>query len=172
VGFFVPKTDWANRPGGTTLPQFAFITEPIDDDEQVLGFFYGGRGQVGQKLVVTNRRLMMGPLDTKIALEIDTYLLGKAGLGGMDLLKNVLTGYAPMNAKSVALTHVTGVEATNKGSLSKAPGLRVTTDSGDVFDLGVVATPTTWNPSPRNPVARDKAVALIKEAVANLGPKP
>jgi hypothetical protein len=147
------------------MPQFTFNTEPIDDDERVLGFFYGGRGQVGQKFVVTNRRLLMGPLDTKTVLEIQTYILGKAGVGGMDLLKNVLSSYAPMNPKSVALSHIAGVEATNNASLFKAPGLRITTDSGDVFDLGVVATPTTWNPSPKNNASRDQAVALIKEAM-------
>ncbi len=152
------------------MAQFTFNTEPIDEDERVLGFFYGGRGQVGQKFVVTNRRLMMGPLDTKIALEIDTYILGKAGVGGMDLLKNVLTSYAPMNPKSVALSHIADVQATNNAKLFKAPGLRITTDSGDVFELGVVTTPTTWNPSPKNNVSRDEAVALIKEAMASLKP--
>lgn len=153
------------------MAQFTFNTEPIDDDEQVLGFFYGGRGQVGQKFVVTNRRLLMGPLDTKIALEIETYVLGKAGVSGMDLLKNVLSSYAPMNPKSVALSHIADIQATNDASLFKAPGLRITTDSGDVFDLGVVATPTTWNPSPKNNVARDKAIALVKETMAALGPR-
>jgi hypothetical protein len=152
------------------MTEFTFNTEPIDDDERVLGFFYGGRGQVGQKFVVTNRRLLMGPLDTKTVLEIETYVLGKAGVGGMDLLKKVLTNYAPMNPKSVPLSHIANVEATHNASLFKAPGLRITTDSGDVFDLGVVATPTTWNPSPKNKVSRDRAVALIKEAIATLGP--
>lgn len=152
------------------MAQFTFNTEPIDEDERVLGFFYGGRGQVGQKFVVTNRRLMMGPLDTKIALEIDTYILGKAGVGGMDLLKNVLSSYAPMNPKSVALSHIADVQATSNARLFKPPGLRITTDSGDVFKLGVVATPTTWNPSPKNNVSRDEAVALIKEAMAPLKP--
>lgn len=153
------------------MPQFTFNTEPIDDDERVLGFFYGGRGQVGQKFVVTNRRLLMGPLDTKAVLEIETYLLGKAGVGGMDVLKNLLGNYAPMNPKSVALSHIAKVEATNNASLIKAPGLRVTTDSGDVFDLGVVATTTTWNPSPKNNVSRDRAVALIQGAMATTGPR-
>lgn len=152
------------------MAQFTFNAEPIDEDEKVLGFFHGGRGQVGQKFVVTNRRLLMGPLDTKIALEIDAYFLGKAGVGGMDLLKNVLNSYAPMNPKSVALSHIADVQATNNARLLKPPGLRITTDSGDVFELGVVATPTTWSPSPRNNVSRDEAVALIKEAMASLKP--
>jgi hypothetical protein len=56
------------------MAQFTFSTEPIDDNERVLGFFYGGRGQVGQKFVVTNRRLLMGPLETKIVLEVQSLL--------------------------------------------------------------------------------------------------
>jgi hypothetical protein len=152
------------------MPDFSFNTEPIDEDERVLGFFYGGRGQVGQKFVVTNRRLLMGPLDTKIALEIETYILGQAGVGGMDLLKNVLSNYAPMKPKSVALSHIADVQATNNASLRKPSGLRITTDSGESFDLGVVATTMTWNPSPKNNLSRDEAVALIKKAMAALKP--
>jgi hypothetical protein len=153
------------------MSPFTFDTEPIDEDERVLGFFYGGRGQVGQKFVVTNRRLLMGPLDTKIALEIDTYLLGAAGIGGMDLLKNVLASYGQMKPISIAMTHIADVQGTNKPSMFKAPGLRIATDSGDVFDLGVVASPTTRNGKPENGVKRDEMIALIREGVAGLSPR-
>ncbi len=58
--------------------------------EDVLRVFYGGRGGVGQQYVVTNRRLLTGPLDTGMALEIDAYVLNHAVPGGGDLLKKVL----------------------------------------------------------------------------------
>ena len=58
----------ADAEGKDGVANFEYQTEPLDEMEDVLGVFYGGRGQVGQQFVVTNRRLLMGPLDTGIAL--------------------------------------------------------------------------------------------------------
>ena len=146
------------------MPHFDFHTEPLDEMEDVLGVFYGGRGQVGQQYVVTNRRLLMGPIDTGIALDIDAYVLNAVPSGG-DLLKNVLGHYAPMNATTLWLRHVVDVQPTNNASLFKAPGLQIRTDTEQVFDLRIVATPTTMNLSPKNTVARDRAVEVIRAAI-------
>jgi hypothetical protein len=147
------------------MPNFQFETEPLDEMEDVLGVFYGGRGQVGQQFVVTNRRLLMGPLDTGLALEIDAYVLDHTMGGGGDLLKSILSQYAPMSPKTLWLRHVVDVEPTNNASLFKAPGLRITTDTQEVFNLGIVATPTTMNRNPKNNSVRDKAVQVIRAAV-------
>jgi hypothetical protein len=81
---------------------FDYETEPLDEKEDVLAVYYGGRGQVGQKYVASNRRLLMGPLDTKIAQEIDAYILNQAvaGAGLGTLMKDVLGHYRPMKPKS------------------------------------------------------------------------
>lgn len=142
-----------------------YDTEPLDEMEDVKGVFYGGRGPVGQQYVVTNRRLLMGPLDTKLALDIDAYLLNQAVPGGGDLVKNVLTHYAPMNPKTLWLRHVVDVQPTNNASLFKPPGLRITTDTEQVFNLGIVASAKTMNFKPKNNEARDRAVQVIREAV-------
>jgi hypothetical protein len=158
------------------MANFEYDTEPLDEMEDVLGVFYGGRGQVGQQIVVTNRRLLMGPLDTGIALDIDAYVLNQAlaGAGAGDLLKNVLGHYAPMNPKTLWLRHVVGVRATHNASLFKAPGLRITTDTDQVFNLGIVATPTTMSRNPKNNGVRDVAVRVITAAVAaaRTAPRP
>lgn len=147
------------------MPDFEYETEPLDEMEDVLGVFYGGRGQVGQQYVVTNRRLLMGPLDTGMALEIDAYVLNQAVPGGGDLLKNVLSQYAPMNPKTLWLRHVVDVQPTNNAGWFKPPGLRITTDTQQVFGLGIVATPTTMNRSSKNNAVRDQAVQVIRAAV-------
>jgi hypothetical protein len=48
---------------GAAMSNFEYKTDPLDEMEDVVGVFYGGRGQVGQQFVVTNRRLLIGPLD-------------------------------------------------------------------------------------------------------------
>ncbi len=146
------------------MPNFEYDTEPVDEMEDVMGVFYGGRGQVGQQIVVTNRRLLLGPIDTKIAMSIDTYVLGKAG-GPGDLVKDVLSSYAPMKRTNIWLRHVVGVQSTNNASLFKAPGLTIMTDTEQRINIGIVATPMTANPSKKNNAVRDRAVAVIQSAM-------
>ena len=147
------------------MPNFEYSTEPLDEMEDVVGVFYGGRGQVGQQYVVTNRRLLMGPLDMGMALEIDGYILNKATPGGGDLVKNVLSHYAPMSPKTLWLRHIVDVEPTNNARWFKAPGLQMTTDTQQVFKLSIVLTPKTMSRDPRNNDVRDKAVQVIRGAV-------
>lgn len=154
------------------MPQFQYDTEPLDENEDVLGVFYGGRGSVGQQFVVTNRRLLLGPIDTGIALQIDAYLLDKTTGGGGGLLKSLLSEYAPMNPKTIWLRHVSNVEATNNASLFKAPGVRVATATGEVLDLQIVETTTTMSIKKVNNGVRDRFVRVLQEAVASAKQAP
>lgn len=147
------------------MPPFEYDTEPLDEQEDVLGVFYGGRGQVGQQLVVTNRRLLLGPIDTGIAQQIDAYVLDKT-VGGGGLLKSVLSEYAPMNPKTIWLRHVSAVTATNGASLFKAPGVRIDTDTEQSIEMGIVKTTMTRSGSKENNAVRDRFVQLLTEAVA------
>jgi hypothetical protein len=147
------------------MPNFEYETEPLDEMEDVVGVFYGGRGQVGQQFVVTNRRLLIGPLDTGLALEIDAYVLNQISSGGGDLVKSVLSKYAPMNPTTFWLRHVVDVQPTNNASWFKAPGLRITTDTEQVINLGIVVTAKTMSRNPKNNDARDRAVQVIRAAV-------
>lgn len=90
------------------MPNFDYETEPLDEMEDVLGVFYGGRGQWGQQFVVTNRRLLMGPIDTGIAMAVNAYVLNQAlpGVGAGGLLKDVLSQYAPKNPSIAALARI------------------------------------------------------------------
>jgi len=149
------------------MPNFDYLAESLDEMEDVRGVFYGGRGQVGQQYVVTNRRLLLGPLDTGMALQIDAYILNKAvpGASAGDLIKNVLSRYASMKPTTLWLRHVVDVQPTNNASLFKAPGIQITTDTEQVFRLSIVATPTTMSRNPNNNGVRDRAVEVIRAAV-------
>jgi hypothetical protein len=158
------------------MPSFDYETEPLDEMEDVLAVYYGGRGQVGQKYVVSNRRLLMGPLDTKIAQDIDAYILNQAvaGAGLGTLMKDVLSHYRPMNPKTLWLRHVVDVRPTNNAGWIKLSGLRITTNIEETYDLGFVASPTTLTRNPKNNLVRDAAVRLIRSAAqsAQAGPAP
>lgn len=154
------------------MPQFQYDTEPLDENEDVLGVFYGGRGSVGQQFVVTNRRLLLGPVDTGIAQQVDSYLLDKAAGGGGSLLKSLLSEYAPMSPQTVWLRHVSSVEATNDARLFKAPGVRVTTATGEALDLQIVETTTTRSGKKVNNEVRDRFVQVLGEAVASAKQAP
>jgi hypothetical protein len=118
--------------------------------------------------------LLMGPLDTKIAQEIDAYILNQAvaGAGLGTLMKDVLGHYRPMKPKTLWLRHVVDVRPTNNARLFKPPGLRITTNIEETYDLGIVLTPTTMSRNPKNNVVRNAAVQLIRSAVQAAGGTP
>ena len=134
---------------------FKYETEPLDEMEDVVDVFYGGRGAVGQQYVVTNRRLLIGPIRTVKA-------------------KSVLGAYAPMNSQALWLRHVVDVQPTSNASWFKMASLRIATNTGQVFDLGFVKTPMTMNKDKENNDVRDRAVQVIRAAVeaAKGGPAP
>ncbi len=149
-----------------TLTNFNYQTQPVDELEDVRGVFYGGRGQVGAQFVVTNRRLLLGPLDTRVAVAIDKYILNTISSGVGTVIGEVLASYGPMSARTIWLRHVRDVQPTNNASLFKAPGLRITTDTDESISLGIVQTTTTPNLSSANNAVRDQAVQVIRTAVA------
>ncbi len=145
---------------------FSYETEPLDEREDVLAVFYGNRGQVGSQFVVTNRRLLIGPLDVGLAESIVSYGLTRAGVPGVDFVKSVLSRYAPMNPRTIWLRHVTSVQPTNGATLFKAPGLRIATATDEAIDLAIVHSPRAMNFSRKNIEARDRAIEVLRDAVA------
>jgi hypothetical protein len=143
----------------------SYDTDAVDESEDVLGLFYGGVGQVGQQLVVTNRRLLLGPIDTGVAEAIDAYVLDKMVPGGGDLLKSVLTHYAPLNPQILWLRHVIDVRTTNDASMFKAPGIQIKTDTDQVLNIGIVRTVRTRSGDKANNAVRDQAAQVIAAAV-------
>ena len=147
------------------MAEFSYTTEPVDESEDVVGVFYGNRGQVGSQFVVTNRRLLIGPLDTSIEREILEWLGGKTGVPGIDVVKSVLSKYGPMSPKVIWLRHVTSVTPEGNGGWLKAPIVRVTTDDMQSIELRVVWKPTAMNKDAKNKPARDAFLAILRSAV-------
>jgi hypothetical protein len=158
-----------------------YIVDPIDEMEDVVANFYGGRGSVGSQYVVTNRRLLIGPLNTKVALDIDTYVANRAAAGVGDVIKSVLTDYAPMNPKTLWLRHVVSVRPTTNAGWRHQASLEITTDTNETINLSVVAVrPGQGGPlnmgsgrwDPANNIERDKMVNVLTKAVESAKAAP
>lgn len=156
------------------MSPFDYDTEPLDESEDVLGVFYGGRGQVGQQYVVTNRRLLLGPINVGLAKEINAYVLDQVVPGSGSVLKDVLEGYAPMNPTTLWLRHIVDVQPTNNAQLFKPPGLRITTNTDETFEIGVVKSQRHPNISGSNNDRRDEMLAVLRAAIesAKAAPSP
>jgi len=115
----------------------------------------------------------MGPLNVDVATAITRYVAGNIVPGAGDVINQVLTLYGPASAKTIWLRHVLDVQPTSNASWFKPPQLRITTNTEDVLELGIIRkgatrAETIWTMSrdPRNNAERDRAVAALRKAVA------
>ena len=144
---------------------FQYQTEPVDEHENVLGVFYGNRGQWGAQFVVTNRRLLLGPVDVGVAEDILQHLLGKTGVPDVDFAKSLLEKYGPRNPKTIWLRHVADVRSTRNAGVLGAAGSSIRTNTDERIDLKIVHKPTAPNWASENNTARDRFVLTLREAV-------
>ncbi len=142
-----------------------FVEPVLDEDENVLGIFFGGHKQWGGKLIVTNKRLIFSALDLGAIPDALVYVGGKAGIPGVDIGKTILDRVQASVGKDIWLRHITAVEADGNGSLFAAPAIRISTATGEVLKIGIVKATTAFNPDPENRVHRDNAIALIRSAI-------
>lgn len=142
-----------------------FDQPDLEETEDVLGVFYGGRGQVGGQLVVTNRRLLFGPIETAMARAIVFDGGDAIGVPGAGLAKALLDAYEPLKQKQIFLRHITSVDSGGGGGLFSAPSLKIKTATDEVIEYGIVRSTLTPNIDPANREIRDQAVALITAAV-------
>lgn len=139
----------------------------LDQAERVLGIFYGRRNQWGGKLIITNRRILFAKLDLGPIPDILTFIGGAAGVPGIDVGKKVLDQIAGSVDTDISLQHITAVEPVGNAGLFGPPKIRVTTATAESVTADIVKTTTSviWNKE--NNVIRDRAVALLRQAVSD-----
>jgi hypothetical protein len=115
--------------------------------------------------VVTNRRLLLGPLDVGLAEEILEHVLGKAGVSDLDFAESILSKYGPRNPRTVWLRHVTDVQPVG-ASWRGGPGLMIRTDTDEEITLRIVHKPRAFTFGSKNGEARDTFIQVLREAVA------
>jgi hypothetical protein len=139
-----------------------FDQAPLEETEDVRGVFYGGRGQVGGQLIVTNRRLLFGPIATALPKAI----FGEVDVPVLSSLTKILDAYEPLKSRQVFLRHVVSVEKGRNAGFTGAPTIRIRLATEEVIEYGIVAGTLTPNPMPVNNEVRDRALVLIADAVA------
>ena len=149
-----------------------FDQSPLEESEVVKGVFYGGRGQVGGQLIVTNRRLLLGPINVALARAFVEGAGDLAGVGWVAHVKGLLDAYEPLKKREIWLRHVVSVEPKGSSSLLAPPKVRLLLATEEVLEWGVVKSTSTPNFSKENEVARDRCVATIRSAIAALPPVP
>jgi hypothetical protein len=139
-----------------------FDQVPLEETEDVRGVFYGGRGQVGGQLIVTNRRLLFGPIATALPKAI----FGEVDVPVLSSVTKILDAYEPLKSRDVFLRHVVSVVKGRDAGFTGAPTIRIHLATEEVIEYGIVASTLTPNPMPSNNEARDRALAVIIDAVA------
>ncbi|MBA3779981.1 MAG: hypothetical protein H0X16_11925 [Chloroflexi bacterium] len=113
----------------------SFDQPALDEMEDVLGVFYGGRGQVGGQLLITNRRLMFGPVDVGLARVLSLEPLAAVGAPGIGIVKAALDAYEPLKQKQIWLRHIKTVEPKGNASLFSPPKIRLTMVTGRSWSM-------------------------------------
>lgn len=143
-----------------------FAEPALDEAENVRGVFFGGPSSWGGKLIVTNKRLLFAELDLGVLPDILEYVGGKAGVPGVDLGKTILDSVKASVRKDIWLQHIVSVEPDGDGGWFKAPGIRITTATGEVVKLGIVKSTTTPNKDAENGLIRDRAIGVVRQAIS------
>lgn len=149
-----------------------FDLPDLEEAEDVLGVFYGGRGQVGGQLVVTSRRLLFGPIATELIRAVGSAVGDAASVPGTGVFKALLDSYEPLKAKQIFLRHVVSVDPGRNAGWTGPPTLKISLDTEGALEYGIVASTLSPNPMPANNVARDRAIAVIRAAVAKVKAGP
>jgi hypothetical protein len=147
-----------------------WVTLPPEPGEEVLCTKTGAvlvpgteLALIGGLLVLTNRRLYHGPLDTRVAGRLLSTSADLAGPAGAGEAIELVIGWAN-KARAVPLGEITTVQPIRKASL------QVATRDGKRRNFGIAANWRTPVWSRNNPPHRDQMVAQIREAVADATP--
>ncbi|MER6143786.1 hypothetical protein ABT174_27745 [Streptomyces sparsogenes] len=142
-----------------------WVTLPPEPGERMLCVKTGavlipgtGLALIGGLLVLTDRRVYHGPLNTKLAGQLLSTVAGSAAPTGVDRAIELIVGWAN-KARAVRLEDITSVGATGRTVL------HITTRDGKRRRFGIAANWRTPVWSRHNIAHRDEMVAAIQWAV-------
>lgn len=143
-----------------------FVEPSLDRTEEVRGLFFGGRNQWGGKLIITNKRLLFAELDLGSLPDMLEWFGGAVGIPGTDLGRSILNSIRASVRKEIWLGHVVSIEPEGMAGWFGPPKIQATTATGEVITIGIVKSTMTPNKNPENNIIRDRAVAILRDAVA------
>jgi hypothetical protein len=142
-----------------------WVTLPPEPGERVLCVKTGavlipgtGLALIGGLLVLTNRRLYQGPLNTKLAGQLLSQVAGAAGSTGVDKAIDLIVGWSN-KARAVRLEDITSVGASSRTQL------HLITRDGKRRRFGIAASWRTPVWSRHNIAHRDEMVTAVQWAI-------
>ena len=121
----------------------------------------GGLSVSGGQVVLARDHLVFSPWDMDATREFLVNWLPKAGVPHVGTVDKLLTATGLLEPVALPLSELERVEVTGRGSLLKPPQVRLHLAGGRHFDLGILHSPTTMNPSPKNRVALDDFLSRL-----------
>ncbi|WP_344053625.1 hypothetical protein [Streptomyces thermoalcalitolerans] len=141
-----------------------WVKLPLENGEEVLCVKTGAvlipgteLALIGGILVLTNRRLYHGPLDTRLLGQLLSRFADAVGPTGSGELIDLLIEWSN-KARTVPLTAIASATAIRTSSI------RITTQDGKHRDFGIAASWKSPVWSRRNPPHRDEMLAAILRA--------
>ena len=154
-------------PGRGARP--GYVAAPVAVDG-VVGSWTAARTQGG--LSVTGGRVVLGrdwlvfsPWDMAATRAWLVKWLGKAGVPHVGDIDKLLSATRLLEPVVIPLASVASAQVLSRGSLLKPPQVRLGLRDGRHFDLGILASATSLNPSPANRVALDDFLAKLTVSV-------
>jgi hypothetical protein len=120
----------------------------------------------GGQVVLTRDHLVFSPWDMDATRAFLVRWLGKAGVPHLGTIDKLLDATGLLEPVVLPLAEVVRVDMLSRGSLFKPPQVRLHFADGRHFDLGILHSPTTMNPSPKNKQALDDFMSKLAVSVA------
>jgi hypothetical protein len=125
----------------------------------------GGLALTGGQVVLGLDWLVFSPWDMDGTRAWLVKWLGKAGVPHLGELDKLLSATKLLEPIAIPTGALSSAQVLSRGSLLKPPQVRLMFQDGRHFDLGILASPTTMNPSPKNRAALDDFLSKLRVPV-------
>ena len=144
--------------------------QPVLELEGVVGAWTAARTGAGLSIsggqvVLARDYLVFSPWDMDGTRAWLVKWLPKAGVPGVAQVDKLLSATKVLDPVVIPLADIAGVQELNRASLFKPPQVRIELRAGGHFDLGILASPGTMNPSPKNNAELDEFLSKLRPAL-------
>ena len=148
----------------------AYEPSPVPIDG-VVGMWHGaktrgGLSLAGGQVVLTRDYLVFSPWDMDQTRAWLVKLLGMAGVPHVGSVDALLTKTKILDPVAIPVSTISGIQVLNRASPLKPPTARIQLQDGSHFDMGILASPLSWNGSKANDAAFDDWLSKMPVAAS------
>jgi hypothetical protein len=125
----------------------------------------GGLALAGGQVILTPQHLVFTPWDMDETRAWLVKGLSKAGFAYAGQIDKLITASKLLEPVAVPVGAIASAQSLNGASFLKPPTVRLQLTDGRHFDLGILASPTTWNKSPKNDVAMADFMGRLRQLI-------